>query len=79
MAWDFWPLLLLSVMTGATWAAILPLGEAVVLGAAQRHGLSYGRIRLWGSVTFILAAIGSGLWVEERAGDRPVVDAAAIA
>jgi MFS transporter, PPP family, 3-phenylpropionic acid transporter len=60
VARDFWPLLCLSLLTGATWAAILPLGEALALGEAQRANLSYGRIRLWGSIAFILTAIGIG-------------------
>ena len=64
LARDFWPLLLLSVLTGASWAPILPLGEAVALGEAQRRDLNYGRIRLWGSLAFILAAIGVGEWLE---------------
>jgi MFS transporter, PPP family, 3-phenylpropionic acid transporter len=61
---DFWPLLLLSLLTGASWAAILPLGEVVALGEAKRRELNYGRIRLWGSLAFILAAIGVGEWLE---------------
>jgi MFS transporter, PPP family, 3-phenylpropionic acid transporter len=65
LAGDFWPLLLLSALTGASWAPILPLGEAVALGEAQRRGLDYGRIRLWGSLAFILAAIGIGQWLEQ--------------
>jgi PPP family 3-phenylpropionic acid transporter len=65
LAWDFGPLLLLSVLTGATWAAILPLGEAVALGEAKRRDLNYGRIRLWGSIAFILAAVGIGQWLED--------------
>ena len=56
---------MLSALTGATWAAILPLGEAVALGEAQRRDLSYGRIRLWGSLAFILAAIGIGQRLED--------------
>jgi MFS transporter, PPP family, 3-phenylpropionic acid transporter len=67
LARDFWPLLLLSLLTGATWATILPLGEALALGEAKRRDLDYGRVRLWGSVTFILAAVGVGDWLE-RAG-----------
>jgi MFS transporter, PPP family, 3-phenylpropionic acid transporter len=67
LAGDFWPLLLLSALTGASWAPILPLGEAAVLGEAQRRDLDYGRIRLWGSLAFILAAISIGEWLE-RAG-----------
>jgi PPP family 3-phenylpropionic acid transporter len=71
LAQGFWPLLLLSLLTGATWAAILPLGEALALGEAKRGGLDYGRVRLWGSLAFVLAAIVVGKWLE-RAGP-PIV------
>jgi MFS transporter, PPP family, 3-phenylpropionic acid transporter len=70
VARDFSALLALSLITGASWAAILPLGEAVVLHAARRRALEYGRIRLWGSLTFILGAIGVGEWLESA---RPEV------
>lgn len=72
LARDFRALLLLSLLTGATWAALLPLGEAVALAEAGRRDLSYGRIRLWGSLAFIVAAIGVGEWVE-RAGPEIVL------
>jgi MFS transporter, PPP family, 3-phenylpropionic acid transporter len=67
VARDFWPLLLLSLLTGTSWATILPLGEALALGEAKRRDLDYGRVRLWGSLTFILTAIGVGEWLG-RAG-----------
>ena len=67
VARDFWPLLLLSLLTGASWAAVLPLGEAVALGEAKCRDLNYGRIRLWGSLTFVLAAVAAGKGLE-RAG-----------
>jgi len=40
---------------------LIPLGEAATLGAVRRHGLDYGRIRLWGSLAFILGAVGVGV------------------
>jgi PPP family 3-phenylpropionic acid transporter len=67
LAWTFWLLLLLSMVVGAGRAALLPVGEAMALHASQAQGFSYGRVRLWGSVTFMLAAVGGGLWLE-RAG-----------
>ncbi|MGI9451181.1 MAG: 3-phenylpropionate MFS transporter [Geminicoccaceae bacterium] len=57
---EFWLFMLLSLLTGATWASILPLGEAISLNQTARHELSYGRVRLWGSMTFILMSIGGG-------------------
>jgi PPP family 3-phenylpropionic acid transporter len=56
----FWMFMGLSLLTGATFAAILPLGEALALQETRGQGISYGRVRLWGSITFIVAAIGVG-------------------
>lgn len=60
----FWPLLLLSALTGITFSAVLPLGEALTLHESGARGLSYGRLRLWGSISFILVAIGAGRLIE---------------
>jgi PPP family 3-phenylpropionic acid transporter len=56
----FWMFMGLSLVTGATFAAILPLGEALALQEAHAHRISYGRVRLWGSITFIVAAVAAG-------------------
>ncbi|MDH3660766.1 MAG: MFS transporter [Alphaproteobacteria bacterium] len=64
---DFWLFMLLSLLTGATWSCILPLAEAISLDRTAEAGLDYGRVRLWGSITFILMAIIGGFALE-RAG-----------
>jgi PPP family 3-phenylpropionic acid transporter len=51
-------LILVSIVAGVAIAAIMPLGENVALVTANREGLDYGRMRLWGSLTFIVASIG---------------------
>ncbi len=71
LAQHLWVFLLLSLVTGASWAAILPLGEALALQQLKMQGLGYGPVRLWGSIAFILAAIGGGWWIER--GGAPVV------
>jgi MFS transporter, PPP family, 3-phenylpropionic acid transporter len=63
-AGPFWTFLLLSMVVGASGAAILPVGEAMVLQEVKAQGISYGRVRLWGSLAFMLTAIGGGLWIE---------------
>jgi PPP family 3-phenylpropionic acid transporter len=55
----------LSLVTGATFAAILPLGEALALKEAHDHRIDYGRVRLWGSITFIIAAVAAGRWLQQ--------------
>ena len=71
LARDFWSLLWLSLLTGATWRDPAALGEALALGEAKRRDVDYGRIRLWGSLTFILAAIAVGEWLERA--DPPII------
>jgi PPP family 3-phenylpropionic acid transporter len=63
LARPFWPFLLLSLVTGASWAAILPLGEALALEELKTQGFGYGPVRLWGSIAFIVAATGGGWWI----------------
>jgi len=55
-----WPLLALNLVAGMAQSALMPLGDSITLSAVREEGLDYGRIRVWGSVSFILAAVGSG-------------------
>jgi len=55
-----WPLLALNLVAGVAQSALLPLGDAVTLAAVRERGLDYGRIRVWGSLSFVLASIGGG-------------------
>ena len=56
----FWPLLALNLVAGTAQSALMPLGDSITLAAVHSQGLDYGRIRVWGSISFILAAVGSG-------------------
>lgn len=48
------------------WSAPLPLVEATTLSHLGEHSQRYGRIRLWGSVGFIVAVLGLGYWFDVR-------------
>jgi PPP family 3-phenylpropionic acid transporter len=52
--------LLLQVLIGFFTSALVPLGDSQVLQAAREQGVDYGRIRLWGSATFILGNFAGG-------------------
>ena len=65
----FWMFMGLSLLTGATFAAILPLGEALALQEVRTHGISYGRVRLWGSISFVAAAIAVGAALQQSGPD----------
>jgi PPP family 3-phenylpropionic acid transporter len=56
----FWWLFLVMAALSFFWSASLPLVEAMTLSHLGEHTSAYGRIRLWGSVGFILMVVGLG-------------------
>lgn len=68
----FWMLFVVNVAASAMFMALIPLGENLASRASLEHGFDYGRVRLWGSITFILAAYAGG-WVVEETGDAAIL------
>lgn len=66
-----WGIYLILFGLGAASVPLIPLAETLTLRRLGEHGTSYGQIRLWGSVGFIIAAIGGGYMVQ-RFGLRTV-------
>lgn len=62
-------ILAISLLAAICFPAMLPLGESQVMGAVLRHRLDYGRIRLWGSITFIIGTLGAGRLLTGRDPD----------
>jgi PPP family 3-phenylpropionic acid transporter len=56
----FVALLVTTVLASAVWSPILPLGENLAIATAYALKLDYGKLRLWGSLSFIVAALGAG-------------------
>jgi len=57
---SFWPILAVSLAFFAVWPPVMALAESLTVMAAQRERFDYGHVRLWGSLSFIIAAIVSG-------------------
>ncbi len=68
----FWPILLTMIVFATFWTAIMPLTEALAMRGVRAYGLDYGRMRLWGSLTFIAAGLLGG-WTLGRYGAWPIV------
>jgi PPP family 3-phenylpropionic acid transporter len=45
-----------TALTAAVFAGILPVGDSLAMMTVSAHRLDYGRVRLWGSLSFIAAA-----------------------
>lgn len=70
---SFWLILLITLVFAPSYHALIPLGDSQAMSAVLRHGLDYGRLRLWGSVTFILATLGIGALLTGRDPDLILV------
>lgn len=53
-------MLLMSLLA----AGAMPLVEALTLGSLEGRTERYGPIRLWGSVGFVVAVLGTGAWLD---------------
>ena len=60
-AGGFFAMLLATVLLAINWTTIMPLIETIAVSGIRSRALDYGRVRLWGSISFIVASLGAGL------------------
>ena len=60
----FWPMLAATFLLAIFWTTIMPLVETIAVAGIRKHGLDYGRVRLWGSASFIFASFGAGFVIQ---------------
>lgn len=71
-------LALLTLLANFVIAPLIPLGDAVATRWVKQIELDYGKVRLWGSVSFIVAAIATG-WLSEQYGHQVILYALLMA
>jgi PPP family 3-phenylpropionic acid transporter len=64
----FWLILAVGVLLQLATSTMIPLTETVAVNAVRTEGLDYGRMRLWGSISFIVANFTGGLVIEALGG-----------
>lgn len=69
---DFWGLGVAMVLFSFFWNAVLPQFEAVTFDYLGKDVSRYARVRVWGSIGFILAVVGLGVLVDFR-GARAIL------
>jgi PPP family 3-phenylpropionic acid transporter len=77
-AGSFWPILLLYTLQGAVYSPYVPITEAIMLSGVRRWNFDYGKMRLWGSLAFIVATMIGG-WLAGLYGGGMVLPALASA
>ncbi|HLB79906.1 MAG TPA: 3-phenylpropionate MFS transporter [Dongiaceae bacterium] len=66
----FWTLFGVAALSGLWLSAIMPLGDGLTLRLALARRLDYGRVRLCGSLAFVVAASLGGWALAGRPPDR---------
>lgn len=69
LADDFLTIFILQAIFAGLLGPLMPLSESLTMIGARTHSLDYGRIRLWGSLTFILGASGVGFYLKGASPD----------
>ena len=59
----------LNLLATCLFMALIPLGENLASRSAATHGFDYGRVRLWGSIAFIVAAWTGGFAIDFTGDD----------
>ena len=57
---------LIAILSWAMFAPLMPLTESLTTTAIKTHKFDYGKTRLWGSISFILASFLVGIFVDHQ-------------
>ncbi len=61
---DAWLIVTISMVLTISFTAIMPLTETITISGLRTLKLDYGRMRLWGSASFILASFIGGSFID---------------
>jgi PPP family 3-phenylpropionic acid transporter len=64
----FWPILLFATLLMMCNSTTLPLIDTIAVQGTRLRGLDYGRLRLWGSLSFVAASFVGGVAITEFGG-----------
>jgi PPP family 3-phenylpropionic acid transporter len=65
----FWPILAVAAPLSLAAATMMPLVEAIAVKGVRVHSLDYGRMRLWGSLSFVVVGLIVGALID-RSGSE---------
>ncbi|MGE0700241.1 MAG: MFS transporter [Hyphomicrobiaceae bacterium] len=60
LAHGFWTILAVALVGALASMGLMPIAETLAMSGVRRGGLDYGRMRLWGSVSFVAVGFVAG-------------------
>jgi PPP family 3-phenylpropionic acid transporter len=70
---SFWPILFIIGLSQTFYGLALPPAEALALTGVRNFGLDYGRMRLSGSIAFIVANLAGGAFISLFSGNPAAI------
>lgn len=70
---SFMQIIVVFAALAAFWSVLMPFSDALALDGVKAHGIDYGRVRLWGSASFIAANLGAGILVGEFSANAALI------
>lgn len=70
---SFWAILFLAVPFAIAISTIVPLTETIAVAGVRGHELDYGRMRLWGSITFVASGFAGGWLIDHMGAEEAVM------
>lgn len=67
----FWPILLCSLAISVASSSIMPMAETLAIKGMRSVNLDYGRMRLWGSLSFTAAVLFGG-WLLQQTEPKAI-------
>ena len=64
---SFVGILAIIALWAALMAPVLPILDSYAVTLSEAHGQSYGRLRLWGTLGYMLSVVGVGWWMRTAA------------
>jgi PPP family 3-phenylpropionic acid transporter len=68
VSWSFWTILIFATLLMISNSTIMPLIDTIAVQGTRQRGLDYGRLRLWGSLSFVAASFVGGIAITEFGG-----------
>ncbi len=64
VAQGFWQMLVAVIVMALASTGIMPIAETLAMSGVRLKGLDYGRMRLWGSLSFVVAGFVAGFAIQ---------------
>ena len=57
-------ILIVSLMLAPPWTSQVPLADTIALSGVRRYGADFARMRVWGSISFLLTSFVGGVFIQ---------------